>query len=355
MTAGQRLPFFGAIPLLLGISASSARADLHDYVKTPDKAFSWKLKNKVEVAAGTMYHLRLVSQEWQGILWEHDIQLFFPKGVDVKGTMFLWNQGGKPGIESGIFGMELATRMQAPVALLFGIPNQPLLDGKREDALIAETFVRFLKTKDANWPLLFPMVKSLVPVPDTPEAKSHWRMVDPWHYRDQLTMPTLIVNGTNDPYWTTDALNLYWDDLKSPRWILYVPNAGHGLVQEHASGKKDRNRSLATLGAFVYHQIHKKEMPKLTWKHGDAEGKLVLDVASTPAPKAARLWVAQAPTRDFRKAKWEERGATMKEGTIRGEVAPPVTGFLAVFGELEFEANGQPFYLSTQMRIVGKE
>ena len=49
-------------------------------------------------------------------------------------------------------GLELARKINAPVAILYHIPNQPLLEGKlSEDDLIAETFVRYLKTKDENW------------------------------------------------------------------------------------------------------------------------------------------------------------------------------------------------------------
>jgi PhoPQ-activated pathogenicity-related protein len=57
--------------------------------------------------------------------------------------------------------------------------------------------------------------RDLVPMPKTAAAKKLWSMVDPWVYREKLTMPTMIINGANDPYWTVDALNLYWDDLKS--------------------------------------------------------------------------------------------------------------------------------------------
>jgi PhoPQ-activated pathogenicity-related protein len=191
-----------------------------------------------------------------------------------------------------------------------------------------------------------------VPLPDTPEARKLWLMIDPWHYRERLKMPTMIINGANDPYWTTDALNLYWDDLKGPKWVLYVPNAGHGLQQEHPGGKRDRNRALNTLAAFAHHQIYKTEMPKLTWQHREAGGKLILDVHATPAPKAARLWVAKAATRDFRKAKWEEQPAVLDKGTIRGAIAPPADGYLAFFGELDYEVNGLRYHLSTQMRIT---
>jgi PhoPQ-activated pathogenicity-related protein len=415
---------------------ASVRADLLTYIKAPDQEFRWELKKKVEQAEGTIYDLEMVSQVWQGITWKHQLQVFLPKDVKPGATMFLYNQGGTANSASMALGMDLAKKMGAPVAILYGIPNQPLLDNKSEDALIAETFVRYLNTKDANWPLLFPMTKSLVramdalqqfarqewqvevrwfvvsgaskrgwttwltgasdprvkaiapmvidtlnmveqmehqlrsygkysdmirdytarglvPIPKTEEAAKLWKMVDPYFLRDRLTMPKMIINGANDPYWTVDALNLYWDGLQDPKWVLYVPNAGHGLQQKEKD-KTSNNRALSTLSAFARAQIHDKPLPKLGWKHDDHEGKLRLTVTSTVKPVAARLWVAQAPTKDFRKATWIEQAATLKEGTVVGELASPTDRCLALFGELEFEMDRLTYCLSTQVRVVEK-
>ena len=54
-------------------------------------------------------------------------------------------------------------------------------------------------------------------------------MVDPYSYRDKLTMPKLIFIGTNDPYWPVDAVKHYFNDLKGENFIHYVANAGHDL------------------------------------------------------------------------------------------------------------------------------
>src|SRR5262249_13157828 len=147
-----------------------------DYVKKPDKAFAWKLKAKTAHPEGTVYDLHLVSQEWQGIRWGHQLQVYLPKGVAPTTTMSLWNQGGKASAGSIAFGMDLAKKVKAPVAFLYHIPNQSLLGGKSEDRLIAETFVRYLKTKDEDWPLLFPMVKSLTRAMDALQefARQEW-------------------------------------------------------------------------------------------------------------------------------------------------------------------------------------
>jgi PhoPQ-activated pathogenicity-related protein len=196
--------------------------------------------------------------------------------------------------------------------------------------------------------------RGLVPVPDTPEAKRLWRLIDPYSYRDKLTMPKLIINGNNDPYWTTDALNLYWDGLKGDKWVLYVPNAGHNLEQKGDDGKPDRSRAINGLAAFGRHIIRDNPMPKLTWKHDDADGKARLRVSSTPGPRGARLWVAESPTCDFRKAKWTARPLDVTDGAGVGIVGPPARGFLAFYAELDYAAADLPHHLSTQVRILGK-
>ena len=425
--------------LILAALAGSARADLVDYVKKPDEAFAWKMTGKTETADGVIYDLHLVSQVWQGIKWEHQMQVFLPKGVKPTTTMFLWNQGGKPGPASGVFGMDLAKKMKAPVAILYGIPNQPLLGGKTEDALIAETFVRYLNTKDESWPLLFPMTKSLVramdalqafakqewkievthfvvagaskrgwttwltasveprvkaiapcvfdtlnmqaqlphqlksygkysdmiadytkrglvPMPDTPEARKLWSWVDPWVYRDKIKRPKMIILGTNDPYWTQDALNLYWDDLKGDKWVLYVPNAGHNLAQKHDGINilPDLTRAGNTLSAFARHEIYDLPMPRLKWQHEGKGAKMLLKVQADPAPKAARLWSAKAATRDFRQSKWSDRPLKVDGKNIVAEMTTPEEGFVAFFAELEYEIDGLRYFLSTQLRIAGK-
>jgi PhoPQ-activated pathogenicity-related protein len=421
----------------VGLSGPAARAGLVEYVQKPDAAFKWELKGQTRQGAFTVYDLRLVSQVWEGITWEHQLQVYRPTDAAAAGTVFLWNTGGSASPGNQAFALQLAKKIRTPCAFLYHIPNQPLLDGRKEDALIAETFVRYLKTGDEDWPLLFPMVKSvvkamdavqalarqewkepvekafvvsgaskrgwttwltgavdprvkaiapavidtlnmraqmpyqlesygrysdmiadytragLVPMPDTPEAKRLWSMVDPWAYRDKLTMPKCIVNGANDPYWTVDALNLYWDDLKGDKWVIYVPNAGHNLQQQTASGGRDTSRALNGLAAFARHQAADKPMPKMRWKHGEADGKLRLTVTATPAPKGARLWVAEAPTRDFRQAKWLEKAAQVEGETVVGLVEAPAQGCRAFFAELDYAIDDLPYHLSTQIRVAG--
>src|SRR5262249_47544933 len=143
--------------------------------------------------------------------------------------------------------------------------------------------------------------RGLTALAGTEPGKRLFELVDPYSYCDKLNQPKMLILGNNDPYWTTDALNLYWDGLKGEKWVVYVPNAGHNLQQQTAAGA-DLTRARNGLAAFVRHQLAGRPMPKPEWKHTDAEGHMRLSVLSKPAPLAARLWVAEAPTFDFRKA-----------------------------------------------------
>jgi PhoPQ-activated pathogenicity-related protein len=414
--------------------APAVPTELAEYVFKKDDSFAWKLVDTKKSDAGTVYELDLVSQTWQKIVWDHKVQVFVPKGAKPQATLVLWNQGGRPSGTSAALGLQIAERVGAPVAFLYGVPKQPLFGGKTEDALIAETFVQYLATKDASRPLLFPMVKSvvaamdalqafakkewdfevksfvvtgaskrgwtswltaatgdkrvkaiapividtlnmpvqmknqlaafgkpsemikdytnakLVPIPDTPEATTLWRMVDPFVYRDKLTVPKMIINGANDPYWPLDALNSYWDDLKGDKWILYVPNAGHDLRETDANGTKQLLplRAVNTLGAFARCTIFDKPMPGPQWVCDEKAGVCKLEVTSATKPVSLRVWTAEAETRDFRKARWSED----KAAKFPAEVRAPEKGFRAFFAETEYDLDGLKFTLSTQIRIL---
>jgi PhoPQ-activated pathogenicity-related protein len=418
--------------------ATPVWADLEQYIRKPEAQFAWKLKQKIESerSGDRIYDLHFVSQTWQGHTWEHQLQVYQPHAVAPTSTLFLWVTGGAARPEYVSLGFELARKINAPVAMLYHIPNQPLLEDKlREDDLIAETFVRYLKTGDEDWPLLLPMVKSvvkamdvlqafgkrewdkpinsfivsgaskrgwttwltaavdrriqaiapvvidalnmraqmtrqlkafgaysnrllpyssrgLVPIPETPEGQRLLSMVDPWEYRDRLALPKLIVNGTNDFYWATDALNLYWNQLSGNKWVVYVPNAGHDLKRRDKAGPDQLADLVNSLAGFSRHQISGKPMPKLSWKHETVNGRLRLTVAATPAPVGGRLWVAEAPAQDFRTAQWRERAVTLSNNIVIGEVASPAKGYLAFYGELDYEIDGLKYRLSTQMRMT---
>jgi PhoPQ-activated pathogenicity-related protein len=416
-------------------AASAIPTELTNYVNAPDNSFSWKLAEKAQNGDGTIYTLDLVSQTWHNIKWDHKLQVFVPKDVKPQATMVLYNDGGKPSTTSNIVGLRLANMIKSPFAIIYGVPKQPLYGGKTEDALIAESFVKYLVTEDPTWPLLFPMVKSVVrgmdalqafareewkfevkdfviagaskrgwtawltaatgdkrvkaiapmvfdtlsiptqmdnqvkafgkhsemikdyaerdllPIPKTEAAKRLWTIIDPWSYRDRITMPKMIVCGTNDPYWPLDALNTYWDGLKGDKWILYVPNAGHTLTKP---GELLPMQPLTTLAAFCRCQVFDKPMPKIDCAmvcppDGNClDAKLLCDVK----PLKVSLFCAKADTRDFRKSKWEPKDLELDGAKAVCKVDLPKAGCSAALLEMQFEMDDLKYTLSAPLRIL---
>jgi PhoPQ-activated pathogenicity-related protein len=404
---------------------------LQEYVSAKDDAFAWTIIKNDRADDFLTYDVDLTSQVWQGITWKHALTVFVPPDVRHTDTVLLFIMGGRTGGRSGdedrAMGKKLAAAAQMPVALLHQVPNQPLMDGRVEDDLISETYLRYLDTKDATWPLLFPMVKSAVRAMDAiqeiavekhgaeikrfvvtggskrgwttwlsavadervagiapividtlnfrPQMKHQietwgqyseqiadytskglvdvmekqpeiplWKWVDPYTYRAQLTMPKLLINGTNDRYWVIDAMNLYWDGLVGEKHVLYVPNAGHGL-------DGGRENALTTLAVFAQHVASEQSLPDLSWIHDDDGEDFRLTLKSTPKPKAVRLWVAHSDDKDFRPDRWEATDvAADKDGAYVAHVEKPEKGHVAFFGEATYEFGPLKYGLSTQIR-----
>ncbi|HWB01126.1 MAG TPA: PhoPQ-activated protein PqaA family protein [Pirellulales bacterium] len=172
-------------------------------------------------------------------------------------------------------------------------------------------------------------------------------IIDPYFYRAEIDQPKLIILGTNDRYWTLDALNLYWNDLVGPKYVLYVPNQGHGI--------RDLPRLLGTTVAFHRHAAGELKLADLTWNYEKQPGKVRLAMQSDVEPTTVTLWKAEAPTRDFRDAEWRSTPVPGREAGYDASVSQPKSGFVAIFGEAVFATESAPYYLSTTVQILGPQ
>jgi PhoPQ-activated pathogenicity-related protein len=413
---------------------SPARAQLIDYVRRPDPAFRWQHLQTEKVERGEIYKLHFVSQAWEGIRWQHQLQVYEPKDLKYPDVVLLYVTGGhasKYGVDQGL---TMAEHAGMRVAILYQIPNQPLFGGRKEDALIAYTFVRYLHTGDASWPLLFPMVKSVIKAMDVLQAfapkgwgrpidkfvitgaskrgwttwltaaagdprvvaiapmaidtldipvqmkhqlavygtyseeiddyvnagllkravvdssagRRLWGMVDPYTYRQHLTLPKLMARGTNDPYWAQDALNLYWNGLRDGKWVLYVPNYGHDIE----GTLEDHTRLVDTLGAFARHIASSTPMPRPSWVYTREARKVRLTIRPGQQSEAARLWFARSASLDFRKSHWGSLPMRRVGSEFEGEYPQSLEENVALFGEMDYAFEGQPYTLSTEIHIV---
>lgn len=186
--------------------------------------------------------------------------------------------------------------------------------------------------------------KGLVQRMNDEKGEPLWRWVDPITYRSKLKLPKLIINGTNDRYWTVDALNNYWDDLEGAKHIRYVPNAGHNL-------KGGKEGALASLAAFFQYVARGKTMPKIEWQHAKVDGKLQLKIKSLDEkPNGVRLWVAHSATKDFREAQWKATELEAQDGVFTGHVEQPQTGHVSLFGEVLLRIGILEYSVSTQLK-----
>jgi PhoPQ-activated pathogenicity-related protein len=141
------------------------------YVAKPEPAYGWKLVEKNNLEGMTLYKLEMTSQTWQDIDWQHALYVYEPSELKFHDHAILFVAGGSrlgpPRAEEQLIAVGLANLSGGRVAILKQVPNQPLFDDRYEDDLITETWLKYLQTGDANWPLLFPMVKSAVKAMDT--------------------------------------------------------------------------------------------------------------------------------------------------------------------------------------------
>ena len=186
----------------------------------------------------------------------------------------------------------------------------------------------------------------------TEKGKAITTMIDPYSYRKKLTMPKMIFMGTNDEYWTVDAIKHYIDSIPGQNFIHYVPNVGHGLG--------DKQQALTGLSAFFGQTISGSPYPELKWNLAPAKNGVTLKVNATPDVLVdAILWSTDSDDTDFRDEKWGSKNVELKKrssGVVTALQPFPGTGYRAFYLDLKYkDPNGGEYTKSTRMFVADED
>jgi PhoPQ-activated pathogenicity-related protein len=421
-----------------GQEDGTARPDvLAEFVAKPDASFTWRVQRRYTNDDADVIELHLESQIWQGQLWKHQLLLVRPHRVrDERHAVFVvgggrWRDEYETATEDvalpedGELFVAIARLLRAPVVVLGQVPYQPLFN-MTEDRLIAHTFERYLATGDPDWPLLLPMVKSVVRAFDaaseaserewgsplerftltggskrgwttwltaavdprvvalapividalnmekhfahqveawgapseaikpytelgldrilsSPEGEGLRQIIDPFSYRAQLGQPKLVVLATNDQYFPLDSANLYFAQLRDPKYLLYLPNEPHSV--------EDYEPFVRSLRALHESAATGQPLPQLEWEYQDSGGELMLCVRSEPGARRLRVWRAVSADRDFRDEQWQPVAESAR-GQARFMLADPAQGYAAIVGDATFGWALRAYSLSTSLNVL---
>lgn len=173
-------------------------------------------------------------------------------------------------------------------------------------------------------------------------------LIDPFSYPDSLDMPKYLINASSDEFFLPDSWQFYWEDLPSPKYLRYVPNAGHSLENTDA---------IQSLIAYYNYILDDLSISEFNWTSDSSGFQIQLDPNNLP--DELLLWNAHNPdARDFRlyiiDRIWLARNIEIpNDGNVYVEIKNPDSGFTAWFVEATYNADSNlPFKQTTGVVVT---
>lgn len=182
---------------------------------------------------------------------------------------------------------------------------------------------------------------------ETADGKALTTMIDPFSYRKNMTVPKILFIGTNDDYWTVDAIKHYFGEIPGKNMIHYVPNVGHNL----GGGKQ----AFEALSAFFGTTIMNKPYPVSTWTFNDTSIGVQLQVNPEQNDIVeATLWHTTSTDRDFRNNLWVSKNIKLKDlPSIKLTQSYPAKGYQAFYVDMKYKGpNGGTYTVSTRVFVT---
>jgi PhoPQ-activated pathogenicity-related protein len=122
---------------------------------------------------------------------------------------------------------------------------------------------------------------------DDPNMTKLQENVDPFWYKDRLTMPKLVVNAAMDEFQQPDDTHYWWNEMPKPKRFMMLPNAEHSL----ATGILE---AVPGIGAFLGALLSKSDIPNFDWVIADGTGDISVTVHQLGEVRSAYMWYAHS-------------------------------------------------------------
>jgi len=166
------------------------------------------------------------------------------------------------------------------------------------------------------------------------EGRQLTDVVDPYTYRDTLSIPKYIINATGDQFYPPDSSRFYFNQLKGETLLRYLPNTDHG--------GSDGGFESAMLGLLAWYQKIVNGIPRPAIHWNLAQTNLLSVTVSDPTATAL-LWSAEnVNAKDFRLEtfgpNWQATPLPIPpDGKMDIALQMPTTGWKGYFVELTFQ------------------
>eukprot|EP00759_Apiculatamorpha_spiralis_P003195 PhF_6_TR11541/c0_g1_i2/m.18534 len=206
---------------------------------------------------------------------------------------------------------------------------------------------------------------------DAPNTHTMQTIIDPYFYKERLTMAKLALNAGGDEFQLVDDQRFWAKDMPGEMNTLLVKNAEHSMV----TGVLE---CLQSAGAFVQGLMAKYPRPTYSWDIDATTGRITLTTGVKPKSVSVAYAVSgggiSQGKRDFRWAAlnatpciakvfgacvrpilWFNTNATVLSDTSYTALIPPPAGaWVAFMIEVQFDnpVGVDPFYFSTPASVL---
>lgn len=191
----------------------------------------------------------------------------------------------------------------------------------------------------------------------TPEGRKLINTVDPITYIDEIKIPKLIINATNDSFWTINSANIYWNRLKGDKYLLYMPNQDHNTrIGGGNINPIDMMPVLTTLLTFVGKCAGYNTMDNIqwTWEVNKSNVKCNIKGINNGEIINAQAYINSAPTKDFRASKFDFTPMNKNnDGTFSIEI-PQTNKYQTAICQVTIKNNNIAYSVFTTPQIIEK-